>query len=198
MKILTVPNPILRQKSKGVGKIDKKLIRLIKDMAQALKDTRDPEGGALAAPQMGKLIRLFIVNFDNLKREKVKKVSDKTGVVAFINPRVTSRSKKTLKQVLPKEKWYLEGCLSVPKLYGFVNRPYKIAIQYQTLTDSNDPKSVTRVKETYEGLEASFIQHEYDHLDGILFTNRVLRQKGKFYEPRKTDEGKEEFVEVEI
>jgi peptide deformylase len=198
MKILTVPNPALRKKSKPIEKIDKKIIDLIKEMAQALKIARDPEGGALAAPQVGKFIRLFVADFDKMKREVIQKVSPKKGFVVFINPAITFRSKETILDVLPKKNRYLEGCLSIPNFYGFVNRPYKITVQYQTLTSLNNPHSVTQKKEIYEGLEASFVQHEYDHLDGILFTDLVLAQKGKLYELRKTDKGQDEFIEVNL
>jgi len=199
MKILTVPNPVLRQKSKPIEKIDKKIVGLIKNMSQALNSARNPEGGALAASQIGKLIRLFIIDFDKLvSGPKNPKTSSHKKLVAFINPKITHYSKETLSNIVPKEKRYLEGCLSVPNFYGFINRPYKITVCYQTLTNPCDPQTKTQKTENFEGLEATFIQHEYDHLDGILFTDHVLAQKGTLYELRKGKEGKEEFVEVRL
>jgi len=77
----------------------------------------------------------------------------------------------------------LEGCLSIPKLWGFVDRPYQITLSYQTLKAS----SLVDTTKIFRGLDATGIQHERDHLDGILFTTHILNQNGTIF--RETKKG---------
>lgn len=177
-KIFAIPDPILRKKSKLVVKGDKKLKALIKDLKDTLKASEDPKGVGLSAPQIGVSKRVLVI-----KGEK--------RVTAFINPKIISSSKKMLAEVLPKEKRYFEGCLSVPEIWGFVNRPAKVKVAYQT-------EKGKEKKEEFEMQKAVFIQHEIDHLNGILFIDRILAQGGKLYKLEKDEKGKRVFVELEI
>lgn len=177
-KIITVPNPILRQKSKPVAKIDKKTKQLVKDLVDTAKAAEEPKGVGLSAIQIGKPVRVFVI-----KRGK--------KFIPFINPQITWRSKKTLSQALEKEELFLEGCLSVPSFYGFVDRPQAIKLKWQDLAGKTH-------EEKFEDKESAYVQHELDHLDGVLFVERILEQKGKIYKLTKDKEGKEVFVEVEI
>lgn len=185
-KILTVPNPFLRQKAKEVAKIDKKLLSLVKDLKDSLKVQKNPRGVGLSAPQIGASKRVLVLKLDQ-------------EITPFINPEIVSFSKETLIDILPKEKRFMEGCLSVPGLWGFVNRPYKVEVSFQNLAGKRKIKKFTEK-------QASFFQHEYDHLEGILFVDRVLNQKGKLYKLEKdkqslllrNKEDKDLFVEVEF
>ena len=177
-KIITVPNPILRQKSKPVGKIDKKIKQLVKDLVDTAKAAEEPKGVGLSAIQIGKPVRVFVI-----KRGK--------KFIPFINPQITWRSKKKLSQALEEEELFLEGCLSVPSFYGFVDRPCAVKLKWQDL------KGKIR-EEKFEGKQSAYVQHELDHLNGILFVDRILEQKQKIYKLERDKEGEEVFIEVEI
>lgn len=162
MKVLVTPDPFLRKVAKPVDKLDKKLKEQIAEMIVTLKSAKDPEGVGLAATQVGIDRRLFIVTF-NGKPE------------IFINPKVVSQSEAMLSNVHRKKKdRWLEGCLSLPRIWGFVDRPYSIEMEY--LTPEND-KLVKKVRK-FQDVESSYVLHENDHLDGILFTDRILEQGG--------------------
>lgn len=177
-KIITTPNPILWQKSKPVKKIDKKIKKLVVDLTDTAKAAKEPKGVGLSAIQIGKLVRIFVI----------KKGKD---FIPLINPEITWRSKKTFSQVLEKEKQFLEGCLSVPGYYGFVDRPSAVKLKWQDL------KGKTH-QEKFEGKQSAYVQHELDHLNGILFVERILEQKGKLYKLEKDSQGEETLVEVEL
>jgi len=163
MKILTTPDPLLRRKAIPIDKLDKKLEKEIAEMIKTLKSAQDPEGVGLAATQVGINRRVFIVSFNGVPE-------------IFINPILKNFSKATLLDVHPrtKDRW-LEGCLSVPRLWGFVNRPYSVEIEYET------PKAgkLEKRHRKLEDVDASYVQHENDHLNGVLFTDRILEQNGE-------------------
>jgi peptide deformylase len=114
-----------------------------------MKTMKEKDGVGLAAPQVGQNIRLIAVN-------------TKDGVACMINPKITKKS-------WAKE-WSEEGCLSVPGVYGQVKRHKKINCVY---LDKNGAK----IKIQAEGLMAVVIQHETDHLDGILFIDKAKKLK---------------------
>ncbi|MDP2861083.1 MAG: peptide deformylase [bacterium] len=180
MKILTVPSPLLRQKSKPVKKIDESVRRLIKEMTVFLLQNDYAVG--LSAPQTGNFLRLFALKNPRRKKASLLKAKPRTvplggtdtGVTVFINPEIVFSSKKTLLDIKPKEKFLLEGCLSVPGVYAFINRPEKIRIKY--LDENGKPHFLTAPYSL-----AVYLQHEYDHLDGILFIDRAVTQKEKLY-----------------
>jgi len=176
-KIITVPNPVLKEKSKPVKEIDKKIRQIIKDLKETVRKASDPEGLGLSAVQINKPVRIFIAKVNN-------------NFEVFINPKITP-SRRTLTQMLPKKKLFFEGCLSVPKIYGFVDRPYQIQIEWQ---DEEGKKHQENLKDK----EAICLQHEMDHLNGILFIERILEQKGKLYKLTKDKSNKESFREIEI
>lgn len=163
MKVLTTPDPFLRKVAKPVAKLDKKILKEISGMIETLKAARDPEGVGLAATQVGLDRRIFLVTL-NGKPE------------VFINPTITSQSEAMLSDVYKKKKdRWLEGCLSLPRIWGFVDRPYWVEIDYFTF--ENDKLSPRHRR--FEAVESSYVQHENDHLDGILFTDHILRQGGE-------------------
>ncbi len=134
-------NEILRKKSKEVKKIDKKLLKFIKEMDKSMKSEK---GVGLAAPQVGKNIRLIIVLLNN------------EIVIPMVNPKITTHSDN----VESGE----EGCLSLPGIWGQVKRYKEITVQF---LDVKGEKRMLKL----EGFNARIVQHEIDHLDGILFTD---------------------------
>ncbi len=160
-KIVTVKDPILRLKSKEVQNLDKKLFNLIKDLKDTLIIQKDPIGVGLAAPQIGKSLRMFAIK-------------PKEAVKIIINPQVISVSKKA-KELMEEHTKLMEGCLSLPNLYGPLKRPDSIKVNY--LNEKGD-----KITSLFDGFEAQIIQHEIDHLEGVLFTDRLLEQKKPLYE----------------
>lgn len=175
--ILASTDKRLRIKSKPVTKIDKKILSIIKDLKDTLNAQKDPEGIGLAAPQISKNVKVFII-----KPDKVMKV--------IINPEVLDISEDPIdvgsEKQNPSRKNIMEGCLSLPHYYGPIKRARKIKIRY--LNEKGELKI-----ETFKGLEAQIVQHEIDHLNGILFIDRLLEQKKPLYEYVN---GKWEEVEI--
>lgn len=143
-KIMTTEEPCLYKISRPVTKFDRRLHKLLDDMADTLDDAN---GAGLAAPQVGILRRVFIVDLDE------------TGPIEFINPEILETS---------GEQDDMEGCLSVPGKWGMVKRPNYVRARAQD-----------RYGEWFEiegeELTARCILHEYDHLDGHLYTEKVYR-----------------------
>lgn len=184
MPIVKAPNEILATAAKPIKKIDKEIVKLIEDMKKTLAATHDPEGVGLAAPQAGEPLALFIA-----------KPTPKSACLVFINPKIIKISEKLVELTRPKntknKPKKLEGCLSLPAIWGPVKRSESLAISY---LDEHGKKHA----KTFTGFLATIIQHEMDHLDGILFPKRVLEQKGKLYKSRKNKEGKDIFEEINI
>lgn len=168
--ILTLPDQKLRQKSHNITTFDKSVRDLITNLTDTLESQLDPIGLGLSAPQIGVLKRAFVARV----RNKIK---------GFLNPKITKFAKK--------ETSFLEGCFSVPDLYGHVMRPAEIDLEAQ---DIHGKKSNTH----YRGLASRIIQHEIDHLDGILFIDHIHNQNGKIFKVEKNKKGKEQFVEVPL
>jgi len=182
LKIVTAPNELLAQKAKKVVKFNTDLINLVSQMRETLANTRDPEGVGLAAPQVGQSLQLFIVQEDPQKEAFV-----------VINPKIieakevkNSKKKKTKRNTVK-----LEGCLSLPNIWGEVKRAHKIKLSYQ------NEKGETLTK-TFTGFESIIVQHEYDHLQGILFPKRVIEQKGVLYKSHKNQKGEDVFDEIDL
>jgi len=134
-KIITLPNPHLREKSKPVvlpevaGQWDKKITEIITDLLDTVQATKDPEGVGLSAVQIDKLVRIFVVKIATPLGSQER--GGKNNFEVFINPEITNFSKKMLSCSTDKKlKQIMEGCLSIPDLYGFVNRPIKIKISW--------------------------------------------------------------------
>jgi len=162
-KILTSDVSSLRKKSKKIKKLDKKTKDLIKDMKDTLDAKKDPVGVGLAGSQIGKNVRIFIIRRDAGHLE------------AILNPEIVSKSKKSSES---KKGEILEGCLSIPLLYGPLKRSNKVVLKYM------DEKGKTR-KEEFKDLEAQIVLHEVDHLNGILFVDRILEDKKPLYKQDK-------------
>lgn len=142
-EIILIGNPILRKKSQPVKKVDKDIERLVDEMKKILLKSEIPAVG-LSAPQIGELLRVIIY------REEDK-------IHTIINPKILKKEGKIIIE---------EGCLSIPGVYGDVERANKILVSGISLTGK-------KIEIEKEGLPAVIIQHEIDHLDGILFIDRV-------------------------
>src|SRR3972149_12199345 len=152
-KILITPDKKLRQISQEITGFDGSLKSLIANLIETLEIQTDPPGLGLSAPQIGIFRRVFVAKI----RNRIK---------SFVNPKILRVSKG--------EVTFLEGCFSVPDLYGHVMRPAEIDLEVQ---NKNGQK--TRIH--YKSLPARIIQHEIDHLNGILFIDHVHAQNGKIF-----------------
>ena len=156
-------SPMLRKISKDIDKDYPDLEKLVNNMFETMEAS---DGVGLAAPQVGKSIRLFIVDTspmaeDDPGLEGFKKI--------FINANVLNEE---------GDNWgFVEGCLSIPELREEVIRPAKVTIEYY---DEN----FIYHKETFDGVKGRVIQHEYDHLEGILFVDKVSPLKKKLIKGR--------------
>ncbi len=178
--IVTAPNQVLGKVAKPFDFKNKtSLTTLIKEMEKALLKASDPKGVGLAAPQIGKSVAVFIA-----------KPQEKSKITVYINPQVVESGviKKDNKKRRVKK---LEGCLSLPSIWGEVLRSPQVKLNYY---DKNG-KNQTRI---FKGFMATIVQHEVDHLNGVLFPKRVLEQKGRLYKSHKNEKGQDEFDELEI
>ena len=147
MQILTLGNETLRQKASPIEKIGPEYIKIAEDLFNAL---RTEEGVGLAGPQVGILERIFAIHVQG----------DSPRI--FINPSIIETSNETTK--------IEEGCLSIPGIYTEVIRPR--AIKIQAWNEKGKPFTLEA-----DGIMARVILHEYDHLEGILFIDRLTEQK---------------------
>lgn len=159
-KILRSGNPRLRQGCKPVTKIDAKILAIVKDLKDTLAIQKDPEGVGLAAPQIGKNLRIFVVSYKGFERVVLN-----PEIVYAVNPQLSTLNRKTE---------ILEGCLSLPNYYCPLKRNQRVKIKYQKENGEN-------VIENFEGFHAQIVMHEIDHLNGILFIDRLLEQKKPLY-----------------
>ena len=147
LNIITEENEILRKTSKPVDGVTPRIETLLDDMA----DTLIKAGGVgLAAVQVGILRRIFIID--------VGVEDGKNEIIEFINPEIIKKSGKQEE---------VEGCLSVPNKYGITRRPAKVTVRAEN-------RKGEKFEYTGEGLFARCLCHEYDHLDGILYTDNAI------------------------
>lgn len=149
--LVKIGDPVLRKTCKTVPEITPKIIELLDDMAETLKT--DPNGAAIAAPQVGIVRRIVVVNTEE-------------GIIDLINPEIIEKS---------GEQFGAEGCLSLPGIWGRVMR-----------ADCVKVKALNRAGEEFiiegKGFMARCLQHEIDHLDGVLFIDHVA--PGQLFQER--------------
>lgn len=152
-KIVTIPNKILRMKSKRVGFVDDSIRKLAQDMIETtINWDHDSEfGAALAAIQIGEPLKLTVVrnDFDDPKNQEF---------TTLVNPEIVKSSVERVNDI--------EGCLSVPGIYGRVSRPLKVKIKAQD--ENGNP-----IRLSLEGFPARVLQHEIDHMNGIIFLDHI-------------------------
>ena len=161
LNIIRYPNPILRKKCKAIKKVDDGIRQLIKDMIETMQAA---PGVGLAAPQVGKNIRLIVVDAGE-------------GAFSLINPKVKKKS---------GSQEFEEGCLCFPGLLGPVERASYVFVT--GLDKNGEPVSIEA-----EGFAATILQHEIDHLDGKLFVDRV-KDKNAIRMVTPHEEEKEELI----
>ena len=148
-KIITEPNKILRQISNTVEKVGKEEQKLMDDMLETMYDAN---GIGLAAIQIGVPKRIIVLD--------ISKNKEKKNPMYFVNPIIKNQNSEL--------STYEEGCLSVPNYFAEIDRPKKCDVEY---LDYNDQKKILKA----EGLLATCIQHEMDHLEGILFIDYLSK-----------------------
>ena len=150
-EILVVPHPVLKQVSKPVAVVDDAVRALMDDMLETMYEA---PGIGLAAIQIGVAQRVIVMDLAREDEPKAPRF--------FVNPEIVWASEETQP--------YEEGCLSVPEYYDEVERPALVKLKY--LNYQGEP-----VEEDAEGMFAVCIQHEMDHLDGVLFIDHLSRLK---------------------
>lgn len=159
LPIVTFDDDVLRQEAEAVKKNSKELQQLIDDMFDTMYNA---DGVGLAAPQIGKPLRIFVADADVYSEEEDQ---EKTyGPLTMINPAISLKSEETITME--------EGCLSIPEVMGPVSRPQKITVRFKD-RDFNDQEL------EIDGHLARVIQHEIDHLDGVLFIDHLSFFKRK-------------------
>lgn len=139
LEIVKAGAPVLKQKAEPIGKVDSRLRKLLNDMAETMYSA---DGVGLAAPQVGRPIRCVVID-----------VGDDNGLLELIDPVITEREGSAVDS---------EGCLSVPNVFGDVERAAKVVVEYTNRWNKKKRLAAG-------GLLARCIQHELDHLEGILF-----------------------------
>ncbi len=149
--IVIEPDPILRKKSENLEKVDDELKKLLDEMLETMYAA---PGIGLAAVQIGILKRLIVID--------ISKENEKKNPIFLINPKIISKSEST--------SIYEEGCLSLPGHFAEIERPAECKVKY--LDYNGKEKEITA-----KGLLSTCIQHEVDHLDGVLFIDYLSKLK---------------------
>ncbi len=174
LPIVAYGHPVLRKVAEDITPDYPNLAKLIEDMWETMYGS---SGVGLAAPQINKDIRLFVIDteqmFNNMEEEDKGKYPDAPGLKqAFINAHITE---------LDGEEWsYNEGCLSIPKIREDITRHETVTLEY---LDENFQEHT----QTFTGLTARVILHEYDHIDGKLFIDHISPLKRKLMKGKLDD-----------
>lgn len=163
MKIITVPNPKLEQVSKAV-ELNQDIVKFVPKLEQTLLMKQNPAGVGLSAPQVAKNWRIFSLFLDHKQPGSIK---------TYVNPVVVGKSKE-LSLDETRSGPFLEGCLSIPFIYGPVKRHTWLELEYSYYDTATGQWKQEREK--FADFPARVVQHELDHLEGILFTKRTLEQ----------------------
>ena len=174
MELVIYPDPILRKRAQRIGSVDDSVRARVADMFELMYREF---GVGLAAPQVGWSVRLFVMNPMGPEERDAERV--------FINPKILSADGSEIDE---------EGCLSIPDVRGRVERSATIEVEAQGLDGE-------MFRESLESLPARIVQHENDHLDGILFTSRLseselrtvnksLKALEKEYRQRRKESGR--------
>jgi len=165
LKICTFPDPVLKQKSRPIQTIDPKVLQLVQDMAETMYSA---PGVGLAAPQVGHSLRLAVIDVTPADQPK--------NLLVLLNPEIVASEGECA---------WDEGCLSVPDCNEEVKRSKKVVVRYQNLQGET-------AEITGEELLAIALQHEIDHLDGILFIDRLSPLKKRLIKKKLQKKDKEE------
>lgn len=162
--IVVYGDPVLKKPAADIEKDSLDVKQLVEDMFETMYNA---SGVGLAAPQIGKSLRMFVVDAEPMDEENLKDFKK-----VFINPEILEEE---------GEEWsFEEGCLSIPGIRAEVMRPEKIRIRYYD-EDWNEHE------EEYDGMAARVIQHEYDHIEGTLFTDYLSGLKKRLLKSKLTN-----------
>lgn len=161
--ILHFPHPLLKKMCRTVDRLDREITNLVADLVDTMRS--GPGSVGVAAPQIGVSLRVCVVDVSNSKLGR----ECNHGLLVLINPEILDAEGTAIMR---------EGCMSVPDYTGDVERPTWLRLWY------TDEKGTVRELET-EGFEAVAIQHEMDHLDGILFLDRISSLKTGLFRRKK-------------
>lgn len=171
--VVKAPDNRLRIKTKPVKKITPELVKVAREMIKITKSFKDPEGVGLASTQIGRTERFFVA-----------KIGKNGKFITVFNPKILKTS--------PKEKIFFEGCLSILNYYGETKRPISISVEYQDETGQ-------KITKRLQGTSAWIFQHEVDHLEGKLFMDHVMTQKGRVFKAVGKDKaGSDIFEEISL
>ncbi|MCK6622976.1 MAG: peptide deformylase [Calditrichaceae bacterium] len=159
LPIIKFGHPTLRKQADEISEFSEKLRELAENMVDTM---RVNEGIGLAATQVNELKRLFVIDLEAF--------DENLAPQAYVNPKIISAEGNESLE---------EGCLSIPEVRSEVDRSLKIEVEYQTLEGET-------VRETLEDLHARVFQHELDHLNGVLFIDRLPLLQRKLLEPKLT------------
>ncbi len=191
MRIIQAPHQSLRTTAEPISKLTDEIYEYLQALRSTLFSARNPRGVGLASPQVvtgandahrpKTPLRVFATQFD-------PNAVDRTtldGVDLFINPRIESHShQKTLGK---DDQYTLEGCLSIKHIYGPAPRWEWVEIAYEQLVDTADSPTLETQTQRFDAFDARVIQHEIDHLDGILFTDYILKHDLPVYTDQTED-----------
>jgi peptide deformylase len=183
LKIYVAPHPVLKKKAEAVKAVTPELRKLMDDMIETMYVT---DGIGLAAPQVGQSVRILVLDVEQKRGEDLTPEERRGNPVCYVNPEIVWSSEDL--------RVYNEGCLSVPGQYADVVRPEKIRLKYMDYDGKQHEIDA-------DGLLATCLQHEMDHLNGILFVDHLstlkrdmlLRKLKKF-----TKENAEDMAESHI
>ncbi len=165
--IVTYPDKKLRYECESVQQVDQELLDLVSKLKKSLLAAEN--GVGLSAPQVGAKKRVFAI-------------ADHDHVHVYINPQIVSHEKdKSYPQLITEagdRQDFFEGCLSFPDVYGTVKRWLEIKVKYQVINEDNE---LAEKEEELPGFMAIVFQHELDHLNGVLFIDRIRQEDGQVY-----------------
>lgn len=179
LPIVTYDDDVLRQKAEPVRENSEELQKLIDDMFETMYNS---DGVGLAAPQVGELLRVFVVDAKAMAENENEDEDEAPdfGPITMINPEITFKSDETVEME--------EGCLSIPGVNAPVKRPQSVVVQYLDRDFEQQEREV-------DGWLGRIIQHEKDHLDGILFLDHLSMFKRKLLHSKLKEiaEGRKEI-----
>lgn len=173
-EIVVIEHPVLRRKAKKIGKLTAEHRKLIEDMIETM---RDAPGVGLAAPQIGVSERLIVVEYAEEEEDEEDAPPKKKKLYVVINPEIVAASEETVQGT--------EGCLSVPGWVGDVMRHEAILVRGLN-------RNGEKIKIEADGWLARIFQHEIDHLDGVLYIDKLVSKDTL----RRVQEGTEEAAEA--
>ncbi len=185
--IVQPPAKVLTERSNEIDVKDDKLTSLLLDLNDTLMAQTNPKGVGLSAPQLGENVRVFVA-----------RPNAEASPIVMVNPQIIKVSKELTSK--GENRKQIEGCLSIPDMYGEVARSKWIEVEFWTTSWNSlrrEKSDFRRSKLVYDGFLGRVFQHEYDHLDGVLFTMRVLEQGGRMYKLEKEDD-EEVLVEIKL